>query len=88
MAGRFGLPENATERASPVFIIDPATGEVPGATAGSIAALRVGSVNSGGTSQLPLDGDIFRVYAQQSALSDAEISAIASQWSRELGGTG
>lgn len=50
--------------------------------------LRVGAYNNNGTNTSPLDGDIFRVLAQQSAYTDAEISTIASQWSRELGGTG
>jgi len=50
--------------------------------------IRVGARNVAGTANALLDGDIYRVLAQQSAYTDAEISAIASQWSRELGGTG
>lgn len=63
----------------------------PSAMAGTIptsAVMRVAGYETSGIAARPLNGDIYRLYAQQAYLSDAEISAIASQWSRELGGTG
>lgn len=58
-----------------------------GSFAGSIPtgqSLYVGSSNDDGSSVLPFDGTIWRALAQQSAYTDAEIAAIANQWSREL----
>lgn len=63
----------------------------PSAMAGTIptsTVMRVAGYETSGIAARPLNGDIYRLYAQQAYLSDAEISTIASQWSRELGGTG
>ena len=60
-----------------------------GAQVGSVpttTALRLFSRDESGTASTAcLNGDIYRALAQQSAYTDAEIAAVAEQWSRELG---
>lgn len=50
----------------------------------STNALFVAARNAAGTPARYLGGTIWRALAQQSAYTDAEIAAIANQWSREL----